>query len=173
MEEMYCEALKIALEFERENQEFYSQKINEVKSPLAKKALEFLIREDSRHIDTIIRFNRSLFGEEVFDQEKECSTELPEKVKELFKTIIDLSTSAISVDDSDIQIYEKAMELENKGYKMYKLYSESKELDHRVRKFFSFLAEEESNHYDLLAKTKKYLEDPSYYFEEEGGWIFG
>jgi hypothetical protein len=28
-------------------------------------------------------------------------------------------------------------------------------------------------HYNLLATTKKYLEDPSYYFEDYGGWIFG
>ena len=173
MEKMYCEALKLAFDFEKENQDFYIQKLQEVKDPLAKKALEFLIREDSRHIDTIIRFNRSLLGGEEFDDEMECSSELPQKVKELFKTIIDLSTARITADDSDIEIYEKAMELENKGYKMYKLYSESEELEYRVRKFFSFLAEEESKHYDLLAKTKKYFEDPSYYFEEEGGWIFG
>ncbi len=170
---MYCEALRLALEFERENQEFYTQKLNEVKDPRAKKTLEFLINEDSHHIDKIIRFNSSLLGNEEFDDEKECSSKLSEKATELFKIIIGQSTANITVEDTDVEIYEKAMELENKGYKMYKLCSESKELDYRVSKFFAFLAEEESQHYDLLAKTKKYLEDPSYYFEEEGGWIFG
>lgn len=173
MEQMYCEALKLALEFEKENQNFYLQKLNEVKEPLAKRALEFLINEDTRHINTIIRFNRSLLGNKEFDLEKECSTYLPEKVKEHFKTITSLSVGQITVDDSDIEIYEKAMVLENKGYKMYKLYSESNKLDSKLRQFFSFLAEEESKHYDLIANTKKYFEDPSYYFEEEGGWIFG
>ncbi len=173
MEELYCDALALALDFERENQDFYREKLKETREPLARKALEFLIKEDDKHIEKILRFNRSLLENEEFDQEKECQIDVPEKVKELFKTLINKTTGKITAFDSDLEIYEKAMELENKGYKMYQLCSQNEELDEKIKRFFAYLAREESLHYDLLAKTKKYLEDPSYYFEEEGGWIFG
>ena len=45
--------------------------------------------------------------------------------------------------------------------------------DERLKRFFGWLAGEEIAHHKLLAESKKYLEDQSYYFEEAGGWIFG
>ncbi len=115
MDEMYCDALKMALDFERENLNFYQQKLKEVTNPQAQKSLEFLVKEDEEHIAKILKFNFYLLGKIEFDDEKECSSELPIKVKELFQAIIDVTTGKISPTANDIEIYEKAMELENKG----------------------------------------------------------
>ncbi len=168
----FCEALEIAMDFEKESVEHYKKALQKINDRFARKALEFLIKEESDHIDRIERFNKSLMENEKFDVENECASDLKQRIFSFVKSTIDTSLNRLEAVDSDIKLYEKAMELEKRGYELYKNYLE-KEEDERVKKFLEFLIGEEKQHYELLLQSKKYLEDPSYYFEDEGGWIFG
>lgn len=169
----YCEALESALDFERKGEKFYRESIQKVEDKIAKKILVFLADEEKSHIEKIQKINTALNNNvEDFDYGTYCESKLPDRIKEHLNRMIEKEKSKINSQSSDITIYNLAMDMEKAGYEMYeKSYQQS--ADDKTRKFFEFLRKEEHIHYDLLASSKKYLEDPSYYFEDYGGWIFG
>lgn len=171
MKEAYCEALSTALEMEEEGKKFYEDALSRVTDEFSRRTLKFLIEEENRHIEKILRFNDYLLGRGDFDVEAECSTDVPERLKALIDEAAGSTIKKIEDTSSDIEVYEAAMEFERRGYQFYSEAS-LKEEDERLKKFFDFLVSEEIKHFQLLQNTKKYLEDPSYYFEDAGGWIF-
>lgn len=171
MKEAYCEALQTALNMEREGKKFYQDALGRVTDEFARRTLKFLIEEEERHIDKIMRFNEYLLGRGGFDLESECSTGVPARMKSLIDEAASTTLKKIENASTDIEVYEAAMEFERRGYQFYRRAAEDEE-DERVRRFFQFLVDEEVKHFQLLQNTKKYLEDPSYYFEDAGGWIF-
>lgn len=171
IEQAFCDAIQFALEYEKQSQCFYQDSLLKVKNPFAQKALEFLIAEEESHIAKIITFNQYLLGKADFDLEKECITGLPERTKQ-FLISFTHKEDKISSASSDIDVYNTALETEKKGYELYESIFKNTQ-DKRLKQFFAFLAAEEKAHYRLIEYSIKYLEDPSYYFEEAGGWIFG
>jgi len=169
----YCEALESALDFERKGENFYRESIQKVEDKFAKETLAFLADEEKSHIKKIQEINNALnHNVEDFDYDSHCESKLPDRIKEHLNRMIEKEKDKITLKSSDIAIYKLAMDVEKAGYEMYeKSYQQS--ADDKTRKFFEFLRKEEHIHYDLLASSKKYLEDPSYYFEDYGGWIFG
>jgi rubrerythrin len=173
MDQAYCEALAIALDFELKGEAFYRQLIDKVSDPFAKKVLTFLADEEVEHIRKIEAFNDSLLGNGEFDFEAECSLDVPERIQKFVESRRQEAEKNVSPDSNDIDIYDVALLLEQKSYEFYEKALATTEGDEKVETFFRFLLAEEQEHYDFLAYSKRYLEDPSYYFEEYGGWIFG
>lgn len=171
LETAYCDALKFALDFEVKGEKFYRESIEKVDDPHAQKTLQFLAAEESHHIDKIERFNQSLINKEHFDLSNECDSKLVASIENYLDEFIKNKEKTIAEKASDVEIYDVAMEMENSGYQMYKKAFDENQ-DNRLRKFFKFLMNEESLHYNLILASKKYLEEPSYYFEDFGGWIF-
>lgn len=168
----YCESLLEALKLEEKGKEFYENALRKVRDIFAKKALEFLIKEEDKHIDKILRFNEFLFGRGDFDIETECDIQVKEKISKLIEKYISSSMVA-KIDDTstDVEVYEAAMDFEKKGYELFKESAENAN-DDRIKAFFNFLMNEEIKHYDLLENTLRYLKEPDYYFEDYGGWVF-
>lgn len=171
MEQAFCDAIQFAIEYEKQSQCFYQDALLKVKNRFAKLALEFLIDEEQTHIDKIIAFNQHLLGKAEFNLEKECVTGLPERTKQ-FLINFTHKEEQITEASKDIDIYKVAQETEKQGFQLYESVEKSSQ-DTRLKQFFAFLAAEEKSHYQLLDYSIKYLEDPSCYFEEAGGWIFG
>lgn len=172
MEQAYCEALKTAIEFEQNGVIFYRQLIDRVVNPFAKRVLIFLIGEEFEHIRKIESFNNSLLGQGEFDFETECSLDITDKIQMLVQDRKNEADKNITPNSSDSDIYEVAMLLEMKSHELYEQ-ALSEATNEKVETFFRFMLAEEREHYDLLAASKRYLEDSSYYFEDFGGWIFG
>lgn len=171
-DKFYCEALKEALLLEKEGKKFYEESLERVKNRFAREALNFLINEEERHIDTILRFNSSLLGKSDFDLEKECGVKADEKIKKLIELhVLDRVKKELKEAKTDIEVYEVAMDFEKRGYEFYRERAE-KEENEKVKMFFEYLTQEEIKHYELLQQTIKYLSEPDYYFEDFGGWIF-
>ena len=177
--EMYCEALELALDFEKKGEEFYRDSIQKVEDEFAKRTLNLLAHEELHHIQKINQLNEALVGNsEDFDFDAFCQTELPQRIEAHLKKFTGKEEQKIGPRSNDIEIYDLAMDMEKESYDMYKdsyetLGIPARANDERTKKFFEFLLKEESLHYDLLAESKKYLQEPSYYFEDYGGWIFG
>lgn len=172
MEQAYCEALKIAIEFERNGEAFYRELIAKVSDPFAKKVLVFLADEEIDHMRKIMKFNDSLLGRSEFDFDVECNLELPDRIQAVVQSRMKDANKNVSANSDDIDIYDVAMLLETKSYELYDQAVKEAE-DERIELFFRFMASEERDHFDLLSDSKRYLTDPAYYFEEYGGWIFG
>ncbi len=172
MDIAYCDALRFAIDYEKKGEEYYRKTGNETKDHLARKTLFMLADEEIDHIRKIEQFNDHLLGTADFDMNKECALTLPERVKTFIAEVKESAKASGEGEISDINVYSTAMANEKQGYEMYASVQESSK-DDRLKQFFGFLADEERAHYKLLSASKKYLEDPSYYFEEDGGWIFG
>lgn len=173
MEQSYCEALKFAIEFEHRSEDFYRGATGKVKNAFAKKALEFLAADEVVHAKKIEEFNTALINRRDFDLNAECRSDLPQRLDKFLDQVIKKERKEIKMDATDIDVYSVALDMEKTGYNAYKSAYNKEDEDPRVKQFFKFLADQEIIHYNLLAASKKYLEDPSYYFEEYGGWIFG
>jgi len=172
MEQAYCEALQIAFEFEKNGETFYRQLIDKVTDPFAKKVLEFLADEEIEHVRKIEEFNDSLLGKGGFDFDAECGLELTDRIRVMTQARMKEAEKNVNPNSNDLDIYDVAMLLETKSYELYER-ALAVPQDEKVETFFRFMLYEEKEHYDLLAYSKRYLEDPAYYFEEYGGWIFG
>lgn len=172
MDQAYCDALRFAFEYEKNGEKHYREAAESAKDRFAKEALTFLADEEVQHIRKIDEFNRHLLGESEFDLETECSLALSDRVETFLEESRHAGHIGKERDMTDIDAYNLAMKSEKDGYEMYASVEESSE-DARLKRFFGFLAQEEQGHYKLLAASKKYLEDQSYYFEEGGGWLFG
>lgn len=172
MDQAYCDALRFALEYEHKGEQYYREAALSAQNEMAQKALVFLADEEVEHIRKIEEFNASLLDQTDFDLDRECTISLPERVDAFVAAAKKFPKPAESPTLTDLAVYELAMATEKQGFEMYAAAKE--ELgDERLKRFFGFLADEEVAHHGLLAASKKYLEDPSYYFEEAGGWIFG
>ncbi len=172
MESKYCDALEFAIDLEQKGQKMYLSAIQKAKDPHTKDTLQFLADEEVSHIEKIEKFNQALLGKGDFDVQKECQTDLPQRTKEYIDKVTREKGEKVTFESTDIEVYNLALDMEKSSYDLYKDAFE-KNSDENLKKFFNFLMQEEQIHYDLLAASKKYLQDPSYYFEEFGGWIFG
>ncbi len=169
----YCEAFKVAREFEQRSEKLYRDLIPKVKDRFAQKTLTFLADEEHHHIKKIDEINEALTTKSKdFSLVAQCQTELPGRIEKHLNEIIKNKADKMRAQMSDIEIYDTAIDMEKAGYGIYKEHYRQSN-DEKTKKFMEFLIQEESVHYDILASTKKYLEDPSYYFEDYGGWIFG
>jgi len=169
----YCEAFKTAREFEQRSEKLYRDLIPKAKDKFARKTLTLLADEEHHHIKKIDEINEALTtNPEDFNLVAQCQTELPSRIEKHLKEVTKSKADKIRAQVSDIEIYDMAIDMEKAGYGIYKEHYQQSN-DEKTRKFMEFLIQEESIHYEILASTKKYLEDPSYYFEDYGGWIFG
>ena len=171
MEKFFCDAIKFSIDFEHRSEDFYRSAIAQVQDEFGKKALEFLADDEILHVEKIKAFNKALLGQDRFDVDSVCRSNLPERLNHFIDEIIAKNSKEINEESSDVDIYSAALALEKTGHDAY-IKAFADEEDPRVKKFFKFLADQETLHYKLLSESKKYLEDPSYYFEEYGGWIF-
>ena len=171
MDLAYCDALRFAIDYEKRGEEYYRKSGAKASDPLAKKTLFFLADEEVDHIRKIEQFNDHLLGTAEFDLDRECALSLPEKVQTFIEDAKKGDKAKQESQLTDIEVYDEAMTHEKQGFEMYANVRESSS-DTRLKQFFGFLADEEIVHHKLLAASKKYLDDPSYYFEEDGGWIF-
>jgi rubrerythrin len=174
MDIAFCDALRVAFEFEQENEQLYRKQLEKVTDEFARKVLEFLANEEADHAKKIEAFNDALLGDGKFDLDKECSIGVGLRAKQLLKDWAAAEDKKITSDSNDLDIYDIAMDMEKKSYSVYeRALADSKNLnDDRLNRFFTFLIAEEKEHYNILAASKKYLEDPAYYFLDYGGWVF-
>ncbi len=172
MDLAYCDALRFAFDYEKKGEKHYREAAIAANDRFAKKALTFLADEEVEHIRKIDEFNRHLLGESEFDLEAECTLALSDRVERFLEESRHAGHIGRERDMTEVDVYDLAMKSEKEGFEMYSSVEKSSE-DARLVRFFGFLAQEEQGHYRLLAASKKYLEDPSYYFEEGGGWLFG
>lgn len=171
MEKFICDAIKFSIDFENRSEDFYRSAITQVKDEFGKKALRFLADDEVKHVEKIKAFNTALLNRDNFDLESQCRSDLPERLSDFLDEVIADKSKDINQESSDIDIYTAALSMEKTGYDAY-IKAFEDEQDPRIKKFFKFLADQETLHYKLLAESKKYLTDSSYYFEDYGGWIF-
>lgn len=171
MDTAYCDALKVALEFENKGERMYRQAATQAKNDFTRRALEFLADEEIGHVVKIQDFNEAMLAGGQADVDRFCTQELPDRVRAFLDDFTSREATKMAAAEDAHRVYDEAMAMEREGYRMYEEARESSK-DEQLRRFFEFMVAEEGIHYRMLEAAKKYLQDPSYYFEDYGGWIF-
>ncbi len=161
---------QFALEFERENREFYEKLAREAASKKLKEVFLELASEEKKHEDIVksLKEGRSL-------PETKIDSEIISEARNVFEEIASDFTRDFQQNTpaDQVEVYREAQELEQKSFNFYSKKAEEFE-DENIREIFSRLAREEKKHeeileniIDLVNRPETWLEDPEWYHLDE------
>jgi rubrerythrin len=168
------EDTKLAIELEKKGYEFYKETAEKTKNPLASSTLSSLAEREQLHIERIYEFFQDLTGEKILKSDWLSKVEVPPTKGELLKPI--LSKLKGSLDKKfetkeDInEAYQVAEGLERDSFSLYERIARETP-DETAKKFYSALALEEREHFDILEDTLLYLNDPGEWYRRTERWI--
>jgi rubrerythrin len=162
-------ALKVALNNEMREHEFYLKNAERSKNPVGKTMFQQIAGEELEHYERLKQLHEN------WQKDKKWPETVPLKVKgtivrTLVKKAAKNAPAKAKGDADDLKAIQTAIEFEAKGTDYYaKLRDEVG--DPKERAFFGLLANIEHEHYVSLKDTEQYMIDPATWFreKEEGG----
>lgn len=158
------EALKEALEFERKGKDIYATAAAETSSEVVKRTFSYLAEQEAYHITVIEKY---IAMEGVDSDMGDAMGE----VEEFFNMTMDDFKEGIEMSENDVAAYENAMLLERSSYDFYSARRDETD-DPELKKFFTFVMEQERAHFLMLEKTLHYLKDPVGFNIANEEWSF-
>ncbi|NQT06293.1 MAG: ferritin family protein [Candidatus Omnitrophica bacterium] len=162
---------KTSIEMEGRGREFYLESAKKCTNELGKRVFEALADDETRHIAAIREYCETMAKKKIAP--KLCAAMPSHKginERMLFGKREAELLKNVQVCADELEAYKIAMEMENAGLKFYKD-AISSAADQEVKNLYSFMIEEEENHFDLLSNTYEYLKDPAAWFAKEEGPI--
>ncbi|MFH2027635.1 MAG: ferritin family protein [Nanoarchaeota archaeon] len=156
------EEFQQALDFEEKGQQIYREAAKKSKNPIVMKTFDYLADQEQNHIREI---------KDYLKKEKiEFKGEGKKGVQNFFSITVNEFKEKTKLSKDDIKAHETALELERNAYDFYKkLHGNVK--DGTLKKFFSFLMEQENAHYEFVQKTYDFIKNPEAFYSEEEGWM--
>jgi len=148
---------KFALNFEKENREYYEKCASEAKSNHIRKIFDYLANEEKKHEEIV----RKLADGEISNYESDI---LP-KSKEIFQAIAkDISKNENIYEADNLGVYRKAVKMEQESHEFYK--EKATETDNEEeKKVLMTLSKEEKRHEIILDHILEHLERPQEWVE--------
>ncbi len=163
-QEKLIETLHVALKLEEEGRTLFLQAASETKSKLAKQTFEFLAKEEDKHIENIKHFYDTLVDSDISQLPDLEDSNADEKL-EAFNLKLEALREEFEPTMTDIEAYKLALKFENGAEEFY-----TKQLanavDPKIRKFYSWLEEEETMHSRLINSCLKFVENPTEWFQK-------
>lgn len=164
MEDERINALKQALQMEKDGKAFYESALERSENELAKKIFVSLIKAEDRHIQKILQLYDSLMKTGQWP-----SVALVREQKETPDNIFSKAMAGMDKTNqsalSEIEALKMAAGMEDEGMRYYQSRADSTE-EPFEKKFYRLLAHEESEHYISLLDSIEFLEDPQSYFSQ-------
>lgn len=153
------EAIRTAIQMEKEGQHFYEECARKTENELGKKMFESIAKDEIGHLHTFQKMFDTLTGT---DQWKELAQGSPNVGKvPIFEGRTDKKRD---VNQSDIDALRIGMESERKGIELYKKAAEDAK-EPIARQIFTKIREEEEYHYDLLQAQLDYLTKSGFWLD--------
>jgi len=153
--------MEFALDFERRGTSLYLELASRVENYLSKKLFYTLAVQEIDHARRIDEFYAGIRGKESPDKYKSL-----EPVEKEMKTFFEHVRGERPAHESNLSVYETAMELEREGYRAYeKFYEETREADEK--QLLNFLLGEERKHIEAITNIYSYLSGTGDWFEQE------
>jgi len=159
------EALNFALKFEREGKEFYEKAAEITNNSLGKEIFQTLAKEEVLHMEKIQEVYQNIEKEGEW-RERITVIGNPEQIKTVFAEAMEKIDKEIKVSTSDLEALKKAMEMEERGEKLYNSLAE-KAIDPLEKRFYLTLSVEERSHFLLILDSYDYLSDPAGWFAQK------
>ncbi len=163
--------LKKSIELEEKGYAFYMDSAKKVENSLGKRMLERLAADEQYHIKRIKDMFAAIQGEttegfELANVDIVSFEEIFERMKEQMEdSLVELSEKGVD----DEEVIDIALDLEKHSHLFYEKAAVFAK-DEKVKAFYRMLADEEKTHYDVLNKTRSFLEDPSLFFGAGGAY---
>ena len=154
------EKLKTALESEEDSSEFYTDIEEKFSNPITKKIFKFLAKQELIHINKIKEFDKELStaSTDIYVESQFNIDSVEEEAKKFFNLNV-VGFKELPLEESEIEAYETALEVETAEYRLYKS-ALDKTTNYNLKKFFTYLMREEQILYSLIKVTLRYLKDP-------------
>jgi len=159
------EALNFALKFEREGKEFYKKAARITNNSLGKEIFQTLAKEEILHMENIQKIYQNIEKEGEW-RERITVIGNPEQIKTVFVEAMEKIDKEIKVSTSYLDALKKAMEMEERGEKLYNSLAE-KAIDPLEKRFYLTLSVEERSHFLLILDSYDYLSDPAGWFAQK------
>jgi rubrerythrin len=165
---------KLAIELEKKGYDFYIGTLAKIQNPLAASTFSSLAERELIHLEKVKEFYKNLTGEEKLADDWLKGVEIPPRKEELLVPILNKLKQSLDKKfktQQDInEAYGIAEGLEKDSYNLYEKIS--KETSEEIaKKFYTALAQEESEHYAILEETLEYLNNPGDWFKKEERWL--
>lgn len=157
----FQEAVNAAINFERKGVTFYMELASQTENRLGRRLFYTLAKEEVDHILTIEDIARSL--QSGATPTAPTAISLEEEMRSYFQSFD--ATKVKDKANSNIEGYEMAMDIENRGFEMYKKFYEQAESEGE-KTFFKKMMEEERKHFEALQNVYYYLTSSSDWFSE-------
>lgn len=156
------EPLRMALRLEEEGRKFFADAAAQVRNPHARQTLAFLADEESKHIERIKDFSRSI--EAGLAAPPIVASESIEQRVKSFNDHLATLRADMGPTASDIEAYTMAVKFENGAADFYREQMEASN-DPEVRLFYQWLVDEESLHSEVLGSCLRFIQDPADWFK--------
>jgi len=158
------QAVQTAIRMEQEGLQMYEQVAAKTSHPFGKKMFLSLADDERAHIRMIETIARGLGLEAVL---KEARSGTPrERIVTIFSEVKDEVVERLAATHDELDALKLAMAFEKKGYEFYRrVAAEATEAD--AKTLYGRLADEETQHYEVLQNTLDYLERTKHWFTWE------
>lgn len=163
------EAVNGAINFERKGVSFYMELAAQTENRLGRRLFYTLAKEEVEHILIIDDIRRRLDRGEKADKELDLKTTIEEQMKEYFGAFKPEQMQEKSM--SNLDGYEMAMEIENRGYEMYDRFLQEA-TEERAQEFFKKMKEEEKRHFEALQNVYYYLTNRDHWHSESESTVW-
>jgi len=160
------DSFEMAIEFEQEGHDYYTEHATDADNPFVKSVLEKLADREMEHIQAIKEIAE---GKPVADVSFK-SLDIEGETRDVFEDFSESEREGWK--DEQATVYDHAIELETKLAELYRDMAEETE-DEDEEEFFTALRKEEDKHYETLQNVFYYLTDHDRWMAESEGEVWG
>lgn len=155
-------ALKVALDNEIREHEFYELNAGRTNNPVGKAMFEQIAAEELEHYERLRQLH------DKWAKEEKWPDTVPLKIKNtmvgnILKNVPQEAKNGPAADADDLQAIRTAIDFEEKGAVYYAMLRDNV-TDPREKAFFELMANIEHEHYVSLKETEEYFVDPVSWF---------
>lgn len=155
-------SIKIALENELQERNFYLTHSRRTENPTGKAMFEYIARDEEEHYNRLKTMHDHLIQSGSWPE----SISVRQQDRDIMEVLLNTANRAAlqtPADSDDKAALEVAIEFEGKAYDFYITLSKSATTS-QERNFFNDLASMEREHLNALKETLLYFEDPAEWF---------
>ncbi len=149
---------EFALDFEKEQKEFYRKAARESKNKYLKKIFNDLAEEEKKHEEIV----EQLLQEKNVDH---IESDILPRAKEGFEKIATTRSKEKVIPEEQVDVYKRAREMESESYTFYQTRAEETELPF-VRRAFESLANEEKKHETIMNNLVEFVDRPNTWLDD-------
>ncbi len=148
-----------AIIFEEEGMRFFQDRESGAPSALERNVFKSLAADEAGHRDELVAMRETLKASGDVESLAMEEHEVRDKARRIFSQALEAVEDTDPYQADQLEILRGALELEKRGYDMYRRGADSV-TSPRAKEIFEHLASEEQEHYRLLKNTLDYFTDP-------------